>query len=651
MCDMSYEDQLVDNHCMNGPGITEFPASADKVYSIYCHKHTDTVIVQIKDSGGGLHYVNHPDGETYEDEACESLLWWPRNGIPSAGSPYFTSASWPEGPFTGVGAGIEWYIGLFVAFDQEHYYGNNAEAVVSARDPAASIGPTTYEAITVTISSSSDPAGIELQLREEIPSFPVFRSVRPLRFSQIASNSAEGVIKVTDHDLVTVSYCPRDCKEPYTDTAVWYQLEATITPTPLPTWPGPPPSATPTPPPELDVSYLVLRPAPADVGYVPQISTNLERPNHLGYPSVYSGTWTRGRNIHYGMIQFELSPLPDDAEILSARLDITGRESRFAEPGTWRAQVLDAAVDANWRSATFDVIDTASVVAAIGEPLAVSDLAVGRVNSLGFGRDQLALLSDRAATTDRLSIRIAGPVTDDNNLFAWQSGVDVYGRESEPPDPALGPALYITYADRGDVIEPTPTESYPDASPTRAMPTIAPTATPSPSPSPSATLSLSPTPGSTTPSPVPTGTSESDGRTLCVLAWDDADGDGSRDPHERLLRGLTVTLTHLPSAAYVRRTTDGANDPDYCWAGLSDGAYKLSLTGLPDGYEATTAVERSLEIPFPFSPVSFAFGAREAARPTTPAAPSETPHASSTPTGSPTAERGNQVYLPLLASE
>ena len=65
------------------------------------------MVIQIKDSGGGLQWVNHPDGVTYGGSGCETMVFAPRNGIPAGGSPFRTSTSWPEGPFTGVGTGIE----------------------------------------------------------------------------------------------------------------------------------------------------------------------------------------------------------------------------------------------------------------------------------------------------------------------------------------------------------------------------------------------------------------------------------------------------------------------------------------------------------------------------------------------------------------
>lgn len=761
MCDMSYQEQLVDNHCMNGPGVVEFPAGTKDVHVIYCHKYTDTVVVRIKDSGGGLQWVNHPDGETYTGEGCESLVFSHRNGIPSAGSPYFTSAYWPEGPFSGVGSGIEWFIGLFIAFDQDVYYGKDAVAYLTARDPAANLDPTVRETITVRLTSTSDPTGIDFTLREEASGFPLFKSDQPLRFSTIASDPAKGILKVNNRDQLTVSYCPRNCGTPYTDTASWYQLDATITPTSLATWAGPPPTLTPTPPAGRRIEYAEVRPAPADVGYSPQISTNKGRPNHLGYPTLYSGMWTRGTNPHVGMVQFDLASVPEGVTVVDARLELVGRESRFTKPGSWALKLLDRGIDAGWRDATFDMLRATTVLAQIGPTLSDVDLGVGRKNSLGFTPEQLAFIQDRLGSTRKLSFRVDGPGGDENNLFAWHSGVDVYNREDEAPDPALGPALYLAYEVGPTATPPgggsgtasaTPTRTHtppvgtpgtstatstrtstppagtpgtatatptrtntppggtpptagatatrtatggpgssatPSPSPTTMGPTAGPgTASVTPSASPTLPLPTPPiggTPGSATPGPgspsvtppgtgeppsltptpglgtvwpsstpgsgtapatatggvvttpgaspsaTPTATGPAVQRQVCVVAFIDANGNGGREPEERFLAGASIRLTHQRSGAYISRTTDGSNDPDYCWDGLIDGEYSVTVKSWPEGYQGTGPAEWQFIIPFAGLPAQYKFGARRGPVPTATATTSPSPRPSDTP--------------------
>ncbi len=498
MCDEPYEEQLDDGHCMIGPGVTEYGDDVPAVYTIYCHQQTDTVIVSIRDSGGGLQYINHPDGETYPGSGCESLQFSRRGGILSAGSPYYTSLQWPEGPFRGVGAGIEWYVGLHVRFDADDYYGEADTARISARDPAANQSPVQRDQIEVRVTSTTDPAGLVLGLREELPSFPVFQAVQPLRFSLTATDEESAMLHVSHGDVITVTYCPRQCSQPYTDTARWYDMPATVTPTPWPTRPAPPDTPTLEPlPTGTVVDYLVLRPAAADVGYVQQISAQPDRPNQLGYPWILVGMWSRGRSVHHGMIQFDLSPVPPAMMAEWARLDLIGRDGRFMKPGTWTVHVLSPAIDAGWRSATFDQVHGSATVVAVGEPLVASQLGPQQPNSLTFGPLAVGALNERLATSRRLSLRLDGPVSEENNLFGWHSGVDVYGRDTEPVDPALGPALVL-----GLRAGPTATTEPAIATPTStttpsASATATDTVTNSPTPSPSEPATSTPAPSAT----------------------------------------------------------------------------------------------------------------------------------------------------------
>ncbi len=770
MCDETYQAQLDDNHCMQGPGVTEFPAGTDTVHIIYCHSFEDLVRVFVKDSGGGRQFVNHPDGIVYSGVGCETITFEKKNGIPPGGSPYYTSAVWPEGPFSGIGAGIEWYVGLYVAFDADVYYGAAAQADITARDPAANLDASKKDRITVRVVSDADPVGILVELVEDAASFPLFRAVQPLRFSTQESNQAQGIIKVVDRATVTVKYCPRDCKTEYTDAAQWLAGNATVTPTPLPTYAGPPPTVTPTPPPAQSFDTITLRPAPADVGYVPKVSAQRDRKNHLGYASIYAGMWGRGDNPHYGMIQFDLSEIPPEANILGARVELIGQTNEFLKTGEWKLALLNEQIDAGWRDATFTTVSTAAIAAQIGLSLEETDLLPGRKNAFGFAPAQLPLLEARVDGTGRASFRVDGPLPDENNLAAWHSGVDVYNREPSPPDPASGPALVVSYAiGLAATLTPVPTASpTPPTSPTTgggssatpsitatapstsiatvsAVPTLSPTPSVSPTPSatvppiaqtatavagatatiaafrtevaatviagptltaaaatatsawiatmtaapavtasagpgatatwlaltalaqtPSATPSATPTrppeptvapptdgptvdprtpsatptpPGVTathTPSGPPTPTRDPatfTGRQACIIAFDDRNGDGRRDAGERFLAGATLRLTHQLSGVFITWTTDGSNDPDHCWSGLADGAYRLELVELPRNLVASGARAYDFSAPMAEASVTFAFGARA---PTTPSATPSPPRPTATPTRGPT---------------
>jgi hypothetical protein len=120
------------------------------------------------------------------------------------------------------------------------------------------------------------------------------------------------------------------------------------------------------------------------------------------------------------------------------------------------------------------------------------------------------------------------------------------------------------------------------------------------------------------------------------LAFEDLDGDGRRGLRELLLAGVTVKLTHLRSGVFTSWTTDGTNDPDYCWAALTDGDYSLAVSLLPVGLVVSGPREHRFTVPFPGDPAHYEFGARRPDLPTPTPEASATPAATSTPTAPPT---------------
>jgi hypothetical protein len=127
-----------------------------------------------------------------------------------------------------------------------------------------------------------------------------------------------------------------------------------------------------------------------------------------------------------------------------------------------------------------------------------------------------------------------------------------------------------------------------------------------------------------------------------VVAFLDTNGNGTREPEERFLAGVTLRLTHVRTGAYVSRTTDGTNDPDYCWDGLINGDYSIAVAALPEGHQVTGPAEWQFSVPFSGAPAHYTFGARRGPLPTpTPtlsptARPTDTPAPTGTPTPQPT---------------
>jgi hypothetical protein len=110
----------------------------------------------------------------------------------------------------------------------------------------------------------------------------------------------------------------------------------------------------------------------------------------------------------------------------------------------------------------------------------------------------------------------------------------------------------------------------------------------------------SPTPGpSPTPTEVlPTPTPVSGGKAeICVLLYEDVNGDGKRQETELAIAGGAVSVTNL-KGEYSQTLTTVAGDPEadfqgICFTDVPQGEYTVSV-GIPDGYNATTALDYTL---------------------------------------------------------
>ncbi len=131
---------------------------------------------------------------------------------------------------------------------------------------------------------------------------------------------------------------------------------------------------------------------------------------------------------------------------------------------------------------------------------------------------------------------------------------------------------------------PTKTRRPYRPQPTRVPPTITPTPTNTSTPTvtPTSTPVNTPTP---TVTPTPTCTPTPMAGSLCVLAYDDRNGNRVRDPGEPLLPYAVFTLS---DAQHVVETysTNGLNEP-YCFKELKPSVYFVSEMN-PPGYESTT---------------------------------------------------------------
>ena len=121
------------------------------------------------------------------------------------------------------------------------------------------------------------------------------------------------------------------------------------------------------------------------------------------------------------------------------------------------------------------------------------------------------------------------------------------------------------------------------------------TATPAPTLAATAAVAEAPTatlPAASQPTQVAAsaGTSE-----ICVLLYDDTNGNGVLDPNEGAIAGGQLTILDANTGAPVQAYTMAAGDANgHCFKDLPVGAYTVAATA-PDGYNATTAGTASQE--------------------------------------------------------
>lgn len=72
---------------------------------------------------------------------------------------------------------------------------------------------------------------------------------------------------------------------------------------------------------------------------------------------------------------------------------------------------------------------------------------------------------------------------------------------------------------------------------------------------------------------------------VCVQAFDDINGNGTREADEKLLAGVGFTLSD-DSGVKASYSTDGVSEP-YCFGKLAGGSYTVRAKA-PAGYESTT---------------------------------------------------------------
>jgi LysM repeat protein len=101
-------------------------------------------------------------------------------------------------------------------------------------------------------------------------------------------------------------------------------------------------------------------------------------------------------------------------------------------------------------------------------------------------------------------------------------------------------------------------------------------------------------PAAVQPTQVQTATATPATGALCVLAFFDNNGDGSRDKNEDPVPNVLFTVT-ANGAGVATYTTDGVNEP-YCIGNLNAGSYTVAAT-VATGYNATTPLNDTVAVP------------------------------------------------------
>jgi len=189
------------------------------------------------------------------------------------------------------------------------------------------------------------------------------------------------------------------------------------------------------------------------------------------------------------------------------------------------------------------------------------------------------------------------------NDFTGTGGGDIHGAGSTEPGAASVTMAWTLVASKAWAIGavpvkpatcPTPT-STPTNTPTNtATPTVTntPTHTPTftPTSTPTQTPTATPTPTNTntptaTATPTQTPTPTPVPGNLCLLVYNDLNGNGSRDLGEPLLAGALLTIRDSNNNLVTTYTTDGINEPK-CFS-LAPDTYRVTETN-PPGYTSTT---------------------------------------------------------------
>lgn len=222
---------------------------------------------------------------------------------------------------------------------------------------------------------------------------------------------------------------------------------ATTAPTPTPI---PPLLLPPAPEPAGGEVYLLMPTSAEAVGWVQEQD---ETANHFGDYNIYAGVFEGRQRI--GAIQFDLAEIPPGVPIVYADLTLTGLSSQWLSgEGNWQVELLAPWIDQEWNQRNFHWLARPdSAIAPLTGQVSQADLGIGQFNTFFFSPEALNQLAARLYT-GQLSVRVVGPSSGSDNLFAWDSG---FGAESSGRVPVL---RIVTSGPAPATPPPSPTPAY-----------------------------------------------------------------------------------------------------------------------------------------------------------------------------------------------
>ena len=217
-------------------------------------------------------------------------------------------------------------------------------------------------------------------------------------------------------------------------TVVAVTRTPTLTTTPSPTA-TPRPTLSPTPTrintgvvaPPSGGELFSFNPAAGSAGWV----VSDERVgNHLSDHAIRSGVFNQ--KIYYGLLEFDLSRIPNGTRIVYATLDLVGvNGEQLAPGGSWQIKLLNLPQNVVFSNLNYDAARALPWDYIVANNIQSDQLGAGKVNRIEISGPALVQI-EQLFGKGRVAFRIEGPSSGADNIFAWDTGADASGQGYRP---------------------------------------------------------------------------------------------------------------------------------------------------------------------------------------------------------------------------